>query len=151
MSDSTQLWHISIPVLEESWMFCCWSLDFISFPIFFFFFFHFCCLIVLVQSQSLSRRTTPFAPRVQVMGPVWRALSLWSLLIHCWLAFFVSILWKMHSLGNGSFEFPFQCSLLRSFFLEKKKNLISQFRWKLLLLIVTQSCHCFQVVHVQLI
>lgn len=26
-------------------------------------------LIVLVQSQSLSRRTTPFAPRVQVMGP----------------------------------------------------------------------------------
>lgn len=54
----------------------------------FIFIFHFCCLIVLVQSQSLSRRTTPFAPRVQVMGPVWRALSLWSLLIHCWLAFF---------------------------------------------------------------
>lgn len=34
------------------------------------FFVCFCCLIVLVQSQSLSRRTTPFAPRVQVMGPV---------------------------------------------------------------------------------
>lgn len=46
---------------------------------FLFFSFFFCCLILLIQSQSLSRRTTPFAPRVQVMGPVWRAQSLFGL------------------------------------------------------------------------
>lgn len=87
-----------------------------------FFFFHFCCLIVLVQSQSLSRRTTPFAPRVQVMGSVSLVFA-HSLFTGLFFVFvFVSILWKMHSLGNGSAEFPFQCSLLRSFFQKKEFN-----------------------------
>lgn len=56
----------------------CEVLVFITFS-FLFLFFVFYCLILLIQSQSLSRRTTPFAPRVQVMGPVWRAQSLFGL------------------------------------------------------------------------
>ena len=58
---------------------CCGVLVFMAFSFLFFSFLFFCCLILLIQSQSLSRRTTPFAPRVQVMGPVWRAQSLFGL------------------------------------------------------------------------
>lgn len=54
-----------------------------------------CCLILLIQSQSLSRRTTPFAPRVQVTGPISRAPSLFD----CWLADFL-----FPYFGNGSFS-----------------------------------------------
>lgn len=139
VSHSTQLWHVNMLVVEESWEICCWLLDF------FLYFFSFCCLIVLVQSQSLSRRTTPFAPRVQVMGPVWRALSLWSLLIHFWPAFFC-----FHSLENaflGKWQLWVSLSVQLIYFL----NLISQLHRRLLLLILTQSHHCSQVVHVQLI
>lgn len=66
MSDCAQLWHqntTSSGILNV-------LLLIFGFYIIPYFFFHFCCLIVLVQSQSLSRRTTPFAPRVQVMGSV---------------------------------------------------------------------------------
>lgn len=67
----------------------------------------FYCLIVLVQSQSLSRRTTPFAPRVQVMGPVWRAQCLSGLcsLTVDWPSFFsVPILWNAFSGGKWQLQ-----------------------------------------------
>lgn len=81
----------------------------------FFFLFFFCWLISLIQSQSLSRRTTPFPPRVQVMGPVCRAQTIWYLLIDCRLAFFCFHTLKMHSGGSCSSEFPSQCSALCHF------------------------------------
>lgn len=76
---------------------------------FFYIFFPFLPLtFVLIQSQSLSRRTTPFAPRVQVMGPVCRAQSLFGLcsLTVDWPNFLFPYFGKCISQGNGSFEFP---------------------------------------------
>lgn len=62
---------------------------------------YFYCLIVLVQSQSLSRRTTPFAPRVQVMGP-YEGHNV-SLVFALWLLtglFFLFPYFEMHSRGG---------------------------------------------------
>lgn len=99
--------------------FCCCFVGFLvfiafSFLFYFCFFLCSCCLILIIQSQSLSRRTTPFAPRVQVMGPVRRA-HLYLVFAHltCRLAFFLfPYFGKCIPWGNGSFKFPPQCSAL---------------------------------------
>ena len=65
----------------------CMSLLCVCFVVGFWFYCRFfvflCCSILLTQSQSLSRRTAPFPPRVQVMGPPARAFY-WSTLLDCW-------------------------------------------------------------------
>lgn len=49
--------------------------------------FFLCCLILLSQSQSLSRRSAPFVPRVQVTAPV--CLTEYSFGLFCFFFFFL--------------------------------------------------------------
>ena len=70
-----------------------------------------CCLILLTQSQSLSRRTAPFVPRVQVNTCLTHRLTLFGLRSPFSVAFLVSSILENAYQGNGGI-FPLQCGAL---------------------------------------